>query len=96
MANSYTKGQRVELTVSFQASGAYVDPTTVLFKVKTPGSVVTTYTYGIDLIVTMAAVGRYAMEVTLNESRDWYYRAEGAGAYVGAAENRIVVRESEF
>lgn len=97
MAHSYTVGQMVNFTIEYKlaSTGAYVDPTTVTFRIKTPASgVVTSYVFPVTIVKT--DVGRYNVDHVLDFPGDWFARWEGAGAYVGAEEWRVYIQESEF
>lgn len=97
MANSYSVGQRVNFTVAFKLPGTdtFVDPTTVTFRIRTPETgVATSYVFPATIVKT--AVGMYNVDYTLDFPGDWYARWEGAGAYVGAKEWRVFIKESKF
>jgi len=72
------------------------DPTAVLFKTQDPSGNETTYTFGVDANVVKSAVGNYYADWTLDEEGRWFYRWEGTGVVVAAAEHALEVRDSEF
>ena len=98
MPNSYTLGQNVRCSVVIRnvTTQALVDPTTVTFRAKSPNGTLTVHVFGVDPELIKDGVGQYHDDITLNVAGDWYYRWEGTGAHVGACENRMCVRGSEF
>ena len=50
MANSYMKGQKIKVTGTFTDvdTGAFVDPTVVTFRTRSPSNVVVAHVYGVD------------------------------------------------
>jgi len=99
MANSYPTGSNVRFSAEFKdpGSGAFVDPTTVTFKIKSPMTgVVTTYTLPAGPQVVRDSLGHFHCDFTLNFPGNWYYRWEGAGAYIGAAEYYCCAMDTVF
>lgn len=94
--NTYNRGQEVRSTVTFAVSGVATDPTAVLFKTQDPSGNETTYTFGVDANVVKSSVGNYYADWTLDEEGRWYYRWEGTGTVIAAAEHALEVRDSEF
>ena len=91
MPNSYDKGQQIKCTGEFQdvATGAYVDPTTVTFRVKDPSNNLSAHVYGVDVNVLRTAAGKYRYDLLLDEAGDWWLRWEGTGSHAGAREWRV-------
>ena len=91
MANSYLKGQMIKCSVVFKdnATGAYVDPTTVTFRELDPSRNAANHVYGVDVNVIKSSTGNYYYNLTLDEAGTWYYRWDCTGTYVGAAEARV-------
>lgn len=100
MANTYDKGDRVEITTStvFQdADGTAFDPQVVRFKVKSPGGTTVTYVYGTDSEVTKSATGDYTCTIDVDTAGVWTYRIEGEqsdGENRGADEGYFEVLDS--
>jgi hypothetical protein len=110
---SYIVGDEARFTASFVAAsnGSAIDPTTVVFKVKTPLGIETEFTYGVDAELLRLATGSYALDVLFTEPslpaapgatppqpfpRDWFVRFISDGNLVSAKEQRIKVRPSNF
>jgi hypothetical protein len=72
------------------------DPGGVAFKVRSPGGVITAYTYGTDPEVVKAGTGSYYVDVNGNESGRWHVRYEGTGSGQAAEETSFVIEPSEF
>jgi len=92
--NKYDRGTEVRLSVTFvDLSGALVDPTTVTFEVKDPSNNITSYTIP---TVVRDSTGNYHLDVLLNASGPWWYRGDGTGAFITAAEKQLTVKPSQF
>ena len=99
MARSYPLGSNVRCSVIYKSvpTGAYVDPTTVTFRIRTPESgAVTTYVYVVDPEVVKDSVGHYHVDYTADYPGDWWYRWEAAGNYIGASENYFCIWDTRF
>jgi hypothetical protein len=99
MANSYPTGSNVRFSAEFKdpTTGAYVDPTTVTFKIKSPETgVITTYSLPPGPQVVKDSVGHYHADYTIDFPGIWYYRWEGSGAYIGAKEYYVCAMDTEF
>ena len=71
------------------------DPTVVTFSVRDPDSVVTSYVYGVDAVVTNPSVGRYLLELAaLTLGGVYHYRVEGTGTVQAAAEGEFTIEPS--
>lgn len=77
-------------------SGDLVDPTGVVFKLRTPAGTTTTYTYGTDVQLVKSTTGTYYADVTITESGPHWYRFAGTGAATAAEEARFDVDLSRF
>lgn len=96
-ANVYDKGDLVRCSGEFKdGSGTYADPNPLLFKMKDPSGVTTTYTYGTDPQLVKDGTGRYHVDVSATKVGTWYYRFEGTGTGQCAGENHFVVRATAF
>lgn len=96
VANRYDYGDQIPVKAEFTVDGAYVDPATIILKVRKPDKSTVTYTYGIDAAVIKSAVGKYYLDLLLNQEGDWYYRWEVTGSAVLVEEKRVNVKESPF
>lgn len=94
--NTYDKGDLVRVTAAFtNAAGTATDPTTVVCRVKSPSST-TMYTYLTDAALVKDSTGNYHLDVSANESGQWWYRWEGTGAVQQAEEDSFIVEVSKF
>lgn len=73
-----------------------VDPSSVVFKFKTPAGVVTSYTYGVGGQVVREATGQYRVDVSVGAAGSWYYRFEATGTYQAAQEASFTVTQGAF
>lgn len=92
----FDKGDLVRVTARYASNGVSVDPTSVVFKVKTPGGSVTTETYGTDANVQRDAAGVYFRMVDVTETGQWYCRWVTGGSYQSAVEGGFYVRGTQF
>lgn len=89
-------GARKRLRVTFRDDeGAYIDPDSVTFRIRTPEGVFSTHVYGTSAVVR-ENVGRYYLNITLPLSGVWAYTALGpvgslGGATLTASEQLTVV-----
>lgn len=94
---TYDNGDLVRCSAAFTNSdGEAVDPTAVIFKVKTPAGTETTYTYGTDAELVRDSAGNYHIDVDANESGIWIYRCYSTGTGQAADEEHFSVRITEF
>ena len=98
--NTYDYGDAVRFSATFKnTTPIEVDPTAVLFKMKTAAGAVTTYTYGgtaSNTALVRDDVGDYHVDFTLSAPGLWSYRWESSGSLITADEVRVMVRESYF
>lgn len=94
--NAYDIGDLVRCTGTFASSGSNVNPTAVMFKVKTPAGVVTTYTYGTDAALVRDSTGVYHVDVSAAEAGEYVYRFWSTGTGQAAAEGKFVIRATLF
>jgi hypothetical protein len=97
--NTYPEGSNVRFSVEFRTppAGPLVDPTTVTFKIRRPDTnVVVTYTYPPVGNIIKDSTGKYHADYTCDFPGEWYYRWEGAGAYIGAGEKYVCIMETAF
>lgn len=95
MGLSTPLGKRLELRASFRSStGAFTDPTEVVFRVEDPDGTVTVYTYS-GATVTRIEAGKFRVYITPSISGDWFWRAEATGAVVDAIDGTFTVSASE-
>lgn len=95
MANIYDIGDRIRLSVAFTSAGTATDPTTITCKVKEPDGTITTATYALAEVVK-DSTGNYHYDFTPDQEGKHYYRFEGAGALIAAAESDFMIRDSVF
>jgi hypothetical protein len=90
MANVYDVGDKIRLSATFTSGGTPTDPTTIAVKVKEPDGVITT---GVGV---KDDTGDYHYDWTIDQAGRHWYRFEGTGTVVAAAENDFWARDSEF
>ena len=95
MANVYDVGDKIRLSVTFTSGVTPTDPTAVVCKVKEPDGTITTATYALAQIIKDSA-GVYHYDTTIDQAGRHWYRFEGTGTVVAAAEADFMARESEF
>lgn len=95
---TFSKGSIIRCTASFRevSSGSPVDPTSVKFKVETPGGVATEYTYGVGEQVQNPAVGEYYSDVDLGFAGVWHFRFSSTGTGQAAEEDSFSVPKTKF
>lgn len=94
--NNYTLGQSPKLQATFRDdAGTLTDPTTVVFKVRTPGGVETTYTSADGVANDSPGVWSYQL-APLDEAGTWAYRVVGTGALDAAGEAQLFAERSYF
>lgn len=94
---SFPVKQRVRFSVNVQDSSlAYVDPATLVFKVKDPDGAVTSYTYLTDIGLVRDSLGHYHLDLVLADPGKWTFRAEGSGNMNVAKEIYTISERSEF
>lgn len=97
MANAYYKGANVRLSASFtDIAGNPVDPGGVFFQHKDPAGVTVTKQYGVDPEVVRDSAGKYHMDVTADQSDDWWYRIYSTGTAMSAQEETFTIHISRF
>lgn len=89
---------KVRVAVNFQDEDRVdTDPDTVVFKVRSPTGITTSYTYNTDAALLKSSVGDYYIDVTPDQSGRWYYRWESTGTDKAIAiEGSFVVQASPF
>lgn len=94
---SYLIGNAVRSTVRFRTpGGALVDPTAIIAKVRNPALAITTYTYGVDILVVRDSAGVYRIDVALNAAGEWHVRWEATGTNQAAVEHAFLCTASTF
>jgi len=80
------------MTATFRnAAGSVADPTTIVFKIRTPDGVIASYTYGVGGTVVKSSTGVYYVDTTASQSGTTRYRFIGTGAVITAAESSFDV-----
>lgn len=94
-------GSTVRITGTFlDQDDSDTDPSvSIVFKLRSPSGVETSYTYGTDAAVQRQNEGDYACDVLVTEGGRWRYRWEASSGetviYI-AGEGTIVVQASTF
>lgn len=83
----YLAGDLVRVSATFETSGIPTDPTTVVFKYKSPSGAITTWTFGVNSQVVKDGLGIYRADIDVNAGGTWYFRWEGTGAVQGAIQD---------
>jgi hypothetical protein len=98
VANAYPAGNTIRLHATMMASGgAFIQPASVYFIVKSPAPNGSTATYGWPANVTRTATGGYYLDVVASAPGDWHYRSVGAGgSFALADEQTFAVYVSHF
>lgn len=95
MANSYHVGSQVKCQGTFtDSNGDNTDPTTVVFKYRTPGGTTTSYTYLTDAEVVKSATGVYYVLVSITSAGVWWYEFSSTGTGQAASEAYLEAKES--
>ena len=94
--SAYDVGDLVRCTGTFASSGSNVNPSTVMFKVKSPAGTVTTYTYGTDAALVRDSTGVYHVDVDAAMAGEYAYRFWSTGTGQAAAEKQFLVVATLF
>ena len=87
VSNGVIQGNSPRFSVVFKdQNGAFVDPTTVTFKLESPAGVVSTYVYGTDAELQKDSVGHYHIDSAVNLPSDWFWRFSGTTAAASASD----------
>jgi hypothetical protein len=79
--DDFNVGDLVRITGTFSDSaGTNVDPTTITVYYKDPSSNITELVYGVDSDVVQSDTGIYYVDISIDESGNWYYRWKGTGS----------------
>lgn len=93
----YYGGSEVKFTATFKNDdGDETDPSTIVFKIKSPNEDTDSYTYGTDSEVVRVSTGVYSYQQVVSTVGEWFYRWSGDGAVNAAIEGSIHVRPTEF
>ena len=91
--NHYTTGTLVQLNLSVTtATGAFINPTTLTFRIQTPDSVITDYSTS----VTNSSVGVYYATFTPSQVGLHQYEWIGTGAAQVATLGQFLVTQGTF
>jgi hypothetical protein len=88
-STNYVAGAVVRITGAFTASGTPTDPTTITLSLKGGTGGLVQFTYAASQIVRDSA-GNYHYDYTIPASGQFFYRWEGTGAVIAAAEGSFV------
>lgn len=90
-------GDLVKMRVKFKTlAGAFVDPTTIVLRVKLPSETETVYTYLFSVDVVRESTGIYYVDYLVTESGIYYFKWVGTGAVYAAEESNFVVVSTQF
>lgn len=90
--SNYVMGQTVDFLCTFtDGDGALVDPTDVLFRLRSPVPADQDYSLG-GATVTRMALGEYRVRATLSVVGQWLYRWHGTGPVAAIAAGHVNVR----
>ena len=94
--NEYHVGDLVHCKAVFtNLSGALIDPSTVILKVRKPDDTTASYIYGSSAMVHESQ-GIYSMDLAANLAGTWYYEFSATGVGQCAGDNRFFVKDSQF
>lgn len=97
MAGSWLVGEVTRLRLEIlDAEDLPADPSTLRLKVKTPGGVVSVYSWPFAPELVRTAVGVFYADVPLLEPGTYAFRFESDGPLMGASERLLSVRKSVF
>lgn len=93
----YVIGQQIRNTGEFRdLANTLTDPSALVFVIRAPNGEETRYEYGTDVEVVKDSTGVYHVDVTLEQSGDWYVRWEATGAVITAGDQVVRVEPSPF
>jgi hypothetical protein len=94
LGNKYYVGDLIRLSITFSDSdGTQIDPDAVTCYHQDPSSNIAELVYGVDTDVIKSDTGAYYVDVSVDESGNWYYRWKGVGTLDAATQGRFHVRE---
>ena len=82
---SYTVGDTLTFTATFNVGGVLTDPGAVTFTLENPSGASTDYVYGVAPEVTKVAVGSYSASVALGAVGTWTFTWTGTTPAVGVS-----------
>ena len=87
---------RITGTFSIRSSGVATDPTTIVFKVRNPAAVVTTYTYDAEELdgVLRSGEGIYYLDYTPATAGLYVVRIYGTGTVIESQETWFSVKSN--
>jgi hypothetical protein len=87
----YKQGQLLRVTFTFKTGGVtLMDPAVVKFEYKKPGAAATTYTYPTN--IAKDSTGTYHVDLDLDTSGAWVYRAYSTGLGQAAEDGDFTVK----
>lgn len=96
--NEYDIGDQPVATATFRdVDDVLTNPSTVVFKTRTPSGVETTYTSP-NANITNPSVGvwKFTFPAAVTEAGNWVVRARGTAGLLAAEESTFIVRRSRF
>ena len=89
-------GDLRRLAVLFKnLAGQPSDPTGIIFKIREPDDVLTTFTFGTDVELVKSSVGSYHVDFTISKSGRHVWRFAGSGNLVATEEQDFYARRTE-
>ncbi len=71
------------------------DPTTIIFKIREPDGVLTTFTFGVDAELVKVATGSYHLDFAITKTGRHAWRFEGTGSLQAAEGAEFFARRTE-
>lgn len=79
----FNPGVTIRLSISVRditiINKPLIDPSSLTFRVTSPGGTVTNYVYGIDVNTGRISTGKYYLDLLTDPSGLWSYEVESAG-----------------
>lgn len=91
----YVVGEMPRLAAEFRVGNTLTDPDEVRFKYRKPSDIETrVLTYGVDAEIVHDSVGKYYIDLDLDEAGTWKYRFESDGVETAGQKQFRVAREN--
>ena len=92
---AFSSGDTIRFRVLFELAGTAIDPDGVVFRIKNPNKVVTSYTYLTDDELVKVSTGLFQIHLALSLPGEHAFRWEGTGtAAPGISEDRVRINRS--
>jgi hypothetical protein len=92
----YDQGQVVRVLAHFKnpATGVFINPATVKFKIKDPTGTASEYEFNVGLEITQESTGKFYVDINADKPGFWYYRFWSEGSGIAAYQGVFRVRTS--